>query len=120
MQINTIRGIEKGMRFFSGVKSFGYYALLATSFLTMFIFWIFILMYFEPFKNLSLFILRFIQLGFLMLVVGQVFYSFLDMIDLYLYNKEMKKYEIKTKEEVIDIQSQNARNKRREKRASKK
>lgn len=121
MQINLMRGVMRGMTFFEGVRLFGYYALLAMSFLTMFIFWIFIFMYFEPFRAMSLLIIKFIQLALLMLVFGLTFRAFLDIIYLYLYKKELAKYKIelqktinKHQKRIINkiTQSQNGNKKR--------
>jgi hypothetical protein len=86
------KGLYTGEVFFDLLCKTGYRVLLAISVFTSFVFWVFMAVYLAPeFTELGIFMVKVIQIFFLMTVIGFIFKVFVNQIYDFLYYKELHK-----------------------------
>jgi magnesium-transporting ATPase (P-type) len=100
MNINILEGIRRGRNFFNLVGNLGKYLLYALGIFSLSVFWTYIYIIYEPFREGALLMIKTVQLGFIMLAAGYLFALFLDFVYEHFYNKEIKAYQIKESENV--------------------
>lgn len=99
MEVNNsrlLKGLSSGYNFFDILLVLGYRTLIAISVFSSFVFWVFMAVYISPgFTELGIFIVKVIQIFFIMTVVGFLFKIFISQIYEYFYKKELSKIDEK-------------------------